>query len=83
MSADNYYVIKKHPSGGFAAVMGFASDDSMPRATKRHQQFATVEEALTFAWDDWTEYGVSVDAECRAALTAGSPTEPPTPPKET
>lgn len=27
MSADNYYMIRNHPEGGYAAVMGFASDD--------------------------------------------------------
>lgn len=27
MSADNYYVVKPHPEGGFTYVMGFASDD--------------------------------------------------------
>jgi hypothetical protein len=27
MSSDNYYMIRNHPDGGFAAVMGFASDE--------------------------------------------------------
>ena len=65
MSADNYYIIRKHPDGGFAAVMGFASDDGTPDAERRHQSFNTVEEALIYAGEDgYTEYGISVHPEC-------------------
>lgn len=64
MSADNYYIIRKHPSGGFAAVMGFASDEIEPQARERHQQFETVEDALRHAMDDYAEYGAGVHEEC-------------------
>ena len=69
MSADNYYVVKKHPLGGFTYVQGFASDDEMDDApplvaTKRHPQYATVREAFYAAEaEPICEYGVSIDAD--------------------
>lgn len=64
MSADNFYLVRKHPSGGFAAVMGLASDENDPAATEYHGRFDTPEDALTFALDDYTEYGASIHPEC-------------------
>jgi len=64
MSADNYYIIRKHPLGGFAAVMGFMSDDTEPTASELYPQYATVEDALHTAMADYAEYGVSVHQEC-------------------
>ncbi len=63
MSADNYFTIRKHPAGGYAAVMGFASDRTEPKATIDHWQFETVPEALAYADEQWTEYGVSIHPE--------------------
>jgi hypothetical protein len=64
MSADNYYVIRRHPAGGFAAVQGFASEDSEPRARMDHQQFKTIDEAEDMAHNEYTEYGVRIHPEC-------------------
>lgn len=63
MSADNYYVIKKHPKGGYAAVMGFASNEALPEVRDRHRSFVTVEQAISWATNEYSEYGVSVDPE--------------------
>ena len=70
MSADNYYIVRKHPNGGYAAVMGFASDVDgnddpiIPEARKQDEQFTTVAEALNYAINEYSEYGVSVHDEC-------------------
>ena len=71
MSADNYYVVRKHPEGGYTYVMGFASDSIHEHAipVKRgrfgwDQSWPTVEEALHAAIGDYSEYGVSVHPEC-------------------
>lgn len=64
MSADNYYLIRNHPAGGFAAVMGFASDEYEPIAYHDHKSYATVDEALNYALSEYSEYGVSVHSEC-------------------
>lgn len=64
VSADNYYVIRKHPDGGYAAVMGFESDPQMPRARKGDKAYPTVDEALTYACSQYSEYGVEVHPEC-------------------
>lgn len=74
MSADNYYIIRKHPDGGFAAPMGFDSDDRTPSVDpKRHQSFPTLDAAADWAAAQYSEYGVSVHDECRT-----SPAEPTT-----
>lgn len=67
MSADNYYIIRKHPDGGFAALMGFASDDRMPviDTDRAYKTFETVDQAVMWASDEYSEYGVSVHPECR------------------
>lgn len=67
MSADNYFLIRVHPNGGFAAVMGFASDENVPEARPDHEQYSTIEAALFAADDEYSEYGVSVHEECRNA----------------
>ena len=66
MSADNFYLIRRHPLGGFAAVMGFASDDNEPQARESDDRYATVGEAVVAASEGYSEYGVSVHEECRA-----------------
>lgn len=65
MSADNYYLIRKHPKGGYAAVMGFASDDATPGVRQSHQQFKTFEDAVLWASEQYSEYGVSIHRELR------------------
>jgi hypothetical protein len=80
MSADNYYVITRHPLGGYTAVMGFASDDSNRPATEQDPQFATLDDALTYALNDYTEYGVSVDPDCEPEPDRASPSPRPGPP---
>jgi len=63
MSADNYFIVKKHPRGGYAAVMGFASDDWEPTVHVDQPQYLTVEDALKSAMHLDSEYGVSVHPE--------------------
>ena len=47
MSADNFYVLRRHPKGGFALVMGFASTESLDVYVRdHHTQFASIREAL-------------------------------------
>lgn len=65
MSADNYYLIRKHPLGGFAAVMGFASNDSSPEVNPtRDAQFDSLDAAVYFGLREYSEYGVEVHPEC-------------------
>lgn len=69
VSADNYYLIRKREDGKFCAVMGFASDDHEPTVEFRHKSFATVVEAVLWASDEYTEYGVRVHPECGSDRT--------------
>lgn len=71
MSADNYYVVRIHPSGGFTYVMGFASDEEdefeIPVEEGRFgwgMSFLSVKDAFQAACEDYSEYGVSVHPEC-------------------
>jgi len=66
MSSDNYYVVRKHPLGGFTYVMGFASDedDEDAPAHERDPQYPTVLKAFQAAGQDYSEYGVSIHEEC-------------------
>lgn len=74
MSADNFYLIRLHPKGGFAAVMGFASDDNQePPAREDYQQFDTVRDAVNWACGEYTEYGVSIHRECDPFIQALTP----------
>ena len=59
MSADNYYLITKHPVTGYAAVMGFMSDDGARSAQPDDRSFPTVIEAYRYAVGEGAEYGVS------------------------
>lgn len=64
MSADNFYVVKAHPLGGYTYVQGFASDpdDTPLPATEAHPQYPTVRAAyLAACGEPICEYGVSVD----------------------
>jgi hypothetical protein len=66
VSADNYYVIRRHPGpeGGYAAVMAFASDSEDPHVFGWHAVWPTVGTALKWATAQYSEYGVTVHPEC-------------------
>ena len=68
MSADNYYVVRKDAYGFFVPVMGFASADEhyVPRVESRDKRFVTIKDALDWALNDYSEYGVSVHPECES-----------------
>ena len=86
MSADNGYIVRVHPKGGFCLV-GYSmscqmedmyeTPDGYPLAEGREEQFPSIQAALTVDQDYmgsgyWSEYGISLDAECeniRKALT--------------
>ena len=63
MSADNYYLVRKHPLGGFTYVMGFASDtddngfEIIPEATVSDPRFDTKEAAMSACMHEYAEYG--------------------------
>lgn len=74
MSADNYWVITRHPKGGYAAVMGFASDDNPDlRAQPKHEKFPTVQAALEYAENEGSEYGVSLADDVKLDLFPSHP----------
>lgn len=66
MSADNFYLIRRHPVTGFSAVMGFASCDTEDSLTipDSSASFPTVDEAIESVIDSYAEYGVQVHPEC-------------------
>ena len=69
MSADNYYVIRKDAYGFFVPVMGFASNDEngyVPRIESNDRRFYTIKEALNWALNAYSEYGVSIHDECES-----------------
>lgn len=61
MSSDNGYQIQKHPKGGYAAVMYFASDAEIRQPVEADRSFSTLYEALLWANGEPSEYGVSWD----------------------
>lgn len=66
MSADNFYIIRNHPDGGFTPVHGFASDDELPAVNpERHKSFPTLDKAIDSVSDEYTEYGVRIHPECK------------------
>lgn len=66
MSADNFYLIRKHPVEGFSAVMGFASCDTEEGLTipETAPSFPTLDQAIESIIDSYAEYGVQVHPEC-------------------
>lgn len=62
MSADNYYLIRRHPDGGYTPVMGFASSEDIRPATSDDPSYPTVQEAMMSVADEYTEYGIDVEA---------------------
>lgn len=80
MSADNYYLIRKHPgyppaNPRFVALMGFESNDEeltvdMDRTT--YMLFDNFETARRWAEEQPTEYGVRVHPECYVSAQTGT-----------
>ena len=70
MSADNYYLVRRHPDGGFVALMGFASDDEEPTVEpgRNYLVYGTADEALCSVLDEYAEYGHSIHSECNLPL---------------
>lgn len=68
MSADNYYVVRKHPEGGFTYLMGFASNGEDPELDDprgyKLPRFASMELAWQAATAEGSEYGVDIHPEC-------------------
>lgn len=80
MSADNFFVLRKHPLGGFAWVMGFASDENnhayADPVSEDAERFETIEAAVKDfndnedTWKDgyypkyYNEYGMNISPEC-------------------
>ena len=69
MSADNYYFITRHPAGGFTAIMGFASEDSIREVQDSDISFRTLSEAAEWAGQQEAEYGLQFDTEFLAYIT--------------
>ena len=69
MSADNYFMVRKHPKGGFTYVMGFASDvdedniEIIPEARESDPIFVTRDLAMEAALREEAEYGASFHPE--------------------
>ena len=66
MSADNYYLIRRHPAGGFVAIMGFMSDEEVPEVNPQRDtdRFTTLPAAIKANLNRETEYGMRVHPEC-------------------
>lgn len=86
MSADNFYVLRKHPQG-YCFVMGYASDDEDAAMTcdvsDYKEFFSTISEAMADwekgqSWDKvkggypkyYNEYGLSMSPEVEADIAA-------------
>lgn len=58
MSADNYYDIAQNPvDNRWYVYMGFMSNEEIAQPRKNGISFETEYEAITYGFDDWTEYG--------------------------
>lgn len=57
MSADNYFLLRKHPNGGFALVMGMDSNIEWPTVHPNAESFPTVMDALK-AYTDGQQFDV-------------------------
>jgi hypothetical protein len=72
MSSDNYFVVRKHPEGGYTYVMGFESDYENNeshvfvniKVKDSDPIFTDYEDALNAALADYSEYGVVTHPEC-------------------
>lgn len=74
MSSDNYFVVRKHPKGGYTYVTGFDSDSRHNEDTGQkyldipvrrwNLKYKSYAEALEAALEDYSEYGVWTHPEC-------------------
>ena len=70
MSADNYYYIMHHPSGGFTTIMRWMSDERPVRkVAPEDPRFLSFEEAYAYAATQYSEYGVRVSDEVLAEIS--------------
>jgi hypothetical protein len=64
-TSDCWYVIRVHPLGGYAAVLGFSTDGEDGRAYVYHQSWPSIEAAA--AWvRSLNEYRLFVHPECNS-----------------
>jgi hypothetical protein len=72
MSSDNFYVVRKHPEGGYTYITGFASFDINKDGSFKYDlpvnnnnvKYKTFDDALNAALEDYSEYGVFTHPEC-------------------
>lgn len=64
MSSDDFYAIRLHPLGGFAAVSAPASNDRWPVIRPTDTRFDTFEDAKDHGGTMYSEYGINVHPEC-------------------
>lgn len=69
MSADNYYLIRNHPDGGYAAIMEFASSDEIGEVKLKDPSYPTVDQAILSVINEYAEYGIEVHPECERVPT--------------
>lgn len=68
MSFNVFYVVRKHPKGGFTYVQGFPPEDGsifidIP-VFDYHKQYEKFDDALIAAMEDFSKYGVITHPEC-------------------
>lgn len=63
MSSDNYYLICAHPDGGYAAAMGFMSDNEPVAASADNRSFSTIAQAGAWAEKQDSEYAVALSGD--------------------
>ena len=69
MSADNYYYIMHHPSGGFTTIMRWMSDERPVRkVAPEDPRFLSFEKAYAYGATRYSEYGVRVSDEVLAEI---------------
>lgn len=63
---DSYYLIRKHPRGGYAAVLTFLcwDIDDPPEAEDWRESFVSIMRALRWALTQEPEHGVLIHPEC-------------------
>ena len=65
MSSNDYYLLRRHPQGGFCLAYGLMDDDTKPEPSPFAKTHETIEEALKeYALGRYeSEYGLRVDPE--------------------
>lgn len=67
MSVDNYYVVRRHPEGGYVILQGFESDNGFNvdlEVENDLPRFDTLSEARSVATSMFAEYDALVHPEC-------------------